>query len=71
MSANFNKLWAKVRTAESEADSIRALAQILLSREGRAFVLGLGPIDGVLCIELIDHVRPNATPTIRDAYSPF
>jgi hypothetical protein len=61
----------EVRTTENEEDAVRALAQILSSKEGRAFVLGLKPIDGVLCIELLDHVRSNPPSTTQDTNSLF
>lgn len=61
MADDFNKLWKKVRAAATvdEAESVRTLAKILLSKDGRAFVLNLKQSDAVLCIEILDHVRPN------------
>ena len=57
MTVDFNGLWMEARTAQNEAGAVRALAQIVSSKEGRAFILGLELADGVLCIEILDHVR--------------
>ena len=65
MTTDFDGLWAKVRTAENEAEAVRTLAQILSSKEGRAFASSLELTDGVLCIEILDQVRtdpPSAMP---------
>ena len=59
MTTDFNGLWAEVLTAENEAEAIQALAQILSSKEGRAFTESLELTDGVLCTEIIGYVRPN------------
>jgi len=58
MADDFNKLWKKVRTAATadEAESVRTLAKILSSKDGRTFVLNLKQSDAVLCIEVLDHV---------------
>ena len=64
MTTDFNGLWAEVRTAENEVGAVQALAQILSSKEGRAFTESLELTDGVLCIEIIDHVRPGPPFTI-------
>lgn len=56
MGINFDGLWMKVCTAEDEAESVRTLAEISSSKDGRTFMLGLGLSDAELCIELMDHV---------------
>ena len=64
MVADFNKLWKRVHTATDEAESVRALAKILSSKDGRAFILDLEPPDAELCIEILDHVSPNPPSTV-------
>ena len=58
MAIDFNELWRKVRAdaTADEAESVRTLAKILSSKEGRTFVLNLGQSDAVFCIEILDHV---------------
>ena len=64
--SDFDELWTRARAAGDKAESIRNLAGILSSKEGRMFILGLEPSDVELCIGLMDHVRsvPPST-TIR------
>ena len=69
MTTDFNKLWAKVRTAENEAGAVRALIQILTSKDGRMFISGLELSDGVLCIEILDHVRSYLPSAVHHARS--
>lgn len=64
MVADFNKLWKRVHTATDEAESVRALAKILSSKDGRTFILDLEPPDAELCIEILDHVSPNPPSTV-------
>ena len=63
MSDNFSKLWKKARTATDEAESIRALAKILSSKDGRAFIFDLEPLEAELCIEILDHVSADSPST--------
>lgn len=53
----------------NEANAVRALAQILSSKEGRGFILRLEPSDAALCIEILDDVRPKPTSTLHGALS--
>jgi len=62
MADNFDQLWKKVRAVD-EAESIRTLAKILSSKDGRTFIFNLEPSDAALCIEILDHVSPS--PSIR------
>ena len=62
MVVNFNKLWKKASTATNEADAVRTLAQILSSKEGRTFVLGLERLEAELCIEILDLVGLDSPP---------
>ena len=57
METDFNRLWKEARSAEDESKSIQSLAKILLSKEGRKFILTLKPKDAELCIEILDNVR--------------
>jgi hypothetical protein len=70
MASEINKLWTRVRSTKNEAEAVRGLVKILSSKEGRTFVVGLEPADGVLCIEILDYVRSNPpSTTIRCARS--
>ena len=57
METDFNRLWEEARSVEDESESIQSLAKILLSKEGREFILTLEPNDAELCIEILDYVR--------------
>lgn len=61
MAVNFDELWKKVRAdvTMNEAESVRTLAKILSSKEGRTFILDLEKTDAVFCIEILDHVSSN------------
>ena len=64
MATDFDGQWKKARTAAitDEAESIRTLAKILSSKEGRTFVFDLEPQDAAFCIDMLDHVSTNPTP---------
>ena len=53
---DFQWLWKDVTSAEDEAGAIRALAEILIEKEGRAFISRLDREDAKFCIELLDRV---------------
>ena len=59
MAVDFNKLWKKARTAKDETESIRTLAKILSSKDGRTFILDMELSEAELCIEILDHVSSN------------
>jgi hypothetical protein len=61
MTADSNKLWKKARSvaATDEAESVRTLAKILTSKDGREFISNLEPSDAKLCIEILDQVILN------------
>ena len=71
MTTDFGKLWEEVRSAVSEVEAIRALVQLLSSKDGRNFVSGLELSDGVLCIEIPDHVRSYLPSAVHHARSPM
>ena len=56
MAKNYRRLWKDVTSARNEGEAVRTLAGIVLDKEGRAFISGLGPDDAKLCIEILDHV---------------
>ena len=56
MAIDFNKLWKKARTGTDDAESVRTLAKILSSTDGRTFIMDLEPPDAELCLEILDHV---------------
>jgi hypothetical protein len=59
MAVDFNRLWKKARTAADEVESVRILAKILSSEDGREFISDLEPPEAELCIEILDHVSLN------------
>lgn len=56
MAKNFQQLWKEVTNSVDEVMSVRALADIVVDREGRAFVLGLDHSDAEYCIDILDRV---------------
>ena len=61
MVKNYQRLWEQVTSGIDEAKSVRTLAEIVVDREGRAFVSRLERKDAELCIEILDHVgRPSS-----------
>jgi hypothetical protein len=73
MAIDFSKLWKKASAVATvdEAESVRTLAKILLSQDGRKFILDLEPLDAALCIEILDHVSPNPPFSIPRSHSPI
>ena len=59
MAVDFNKLWKKTRNGTDYAESVRTLAKILSSTDGRTFIMDLEPPDAELCLEILDHVSSN------------
>ena len=61
MAVDFDRLWKKAHTvvATDEAESIRTLAKILSSKDGRTFISDFGQSDAELCIEILDRVSSN------------
>ena len=47
------------------AESVRTLAKILSSEDGRSFISNLEPPEAELCIEILDHVSSNPSSTPR------
>ena len=56
MGKDYRQLWKRVTDAPSKAEAIRALADIVVDREGRVFILGLEREAAKLCIETLDYV---------------
>ena len=59
MAADFGSLWERARAAapSNEAESVRHMAELLSSKDGRTFISDLQPSDAELCIEILDHVN--------------
>ena len=59
MVVNFNLLWNRARAAamSDEVESVRIMADILSSKEGRRFIASLELPEAELCIEILDYVR--------------
>ena len=56
MTKNFQRLWEVVANSSDEVVAIRTLADILVEKKGRAFVLGLDREDAENCIEILGRV---------------
>jgi len=56
MAKNYQRLWEEVTSGIDDAKSVRTLAEILVDKEGRAFISHLAHKDAELCIEILDHV---------------
>ena len=56
MARNYRQLWKDVTSTNGEGEAIRTLAQIVLDKEGRAFISNLERDDAELCIEILDRV---------------
>ena len=56
MTKDYQRLWKTVTSTIDEARAVRTLAEILVDKEGRAFISRLGREDARLCIEILDHV---------------
>ena len=59
MVKDYQQLWKGVTSAGDEGKAVRTLAEILLDKEGRTFILNLERNDSKLCIEILDHVSRN------------
>ena len=76
MTTDFNKMWRKARATfeVDETESVRTLAKILSSADGRTFVSDMKSSDAMLCIEILDHVSsnpPSAVPNRRSQVQRF
>ena len=59
MAEGYRRLWKQVTDSIDEATAVRALVDILIDKEGRAFALGLNPKDAEYCIDLLGRVSRN------------
>ena len=71
MATNYNKLWKTARSGTDDAESVRTLATILSSRDGRMFVLDLELSEAELCLEILTHVSSNLPSIVPDGHSPI
>ena len=73
MVVDYNRLchWEKARNGSDEVESVRILAKILSSTNGRTFILDLEPPGAELCLEILDYVSSNSPPIISDGRSPI
>ena len=56
MVKDYQRLWRDVANGIDETKSVRILTQILVDKEGRAFISRLERRDAKLCIEILDSV---------------
>lgn len=59
MAKNYRRLWKDITNTIDEAKAVRILAEILVDKEGRAFVSHLDRKDAELCIEILGLVSCN------------
>ena len=57
MAKDYRRLWKDITNTIDEARAVWILAEILVEKEGRAFISSLESKDAELCIEILDHVR--------------
>jgi hypothetical protein len=62
MANDFQRLWKNVINSADEDMAIRALAGILVDKEGRAFVSSLDRKSAEHCIDVLDRVSPDLCP---------
>lgn len=60
MAKDFQRLWKGVTTAEDEAAAVRALAEMLIEKDGRAFVSCFERKNAEFCIDILDRVSSNS-----------
>ena len=56
MAQVYRKLWEDVANATNEVKAVRALAKIVVDKQGRAFALTLNYEEAELCVETLDYV---------------
>ena len=56
MAKDYQRLWKDITDTIDEAKAVRILAEILVDKEGRAFISRLDRKDAELCIEILDLV---------------
>jgi len=56
MAKDYQRLWRDVTSANDDGEAVRILAEIVLDKEGRAFISNLERDDAELCIEILDRV---------------
>lgn len=56
MGQDYQDLWRRVANATDVAQAVQTLAEILVHKEGRAFISCLDRHDAELCVEVLDNV---------------
>jgi len=69
MAKDYRKLWKDVGNATDEAEAVRALAEIVVDKKGRAFALTLNCTEAELCVETLDYVSRDLRLPTRSAIS--
>ena len=70
MAKDYPRLWRDVTKVLDEDTAIRALAEILVDREGGTFIANLNRRDAELCIEILDYVSLSLIHPIHRSLSP-
>jgi hypothetical protein len=68
---DYGRLLQSVTDTADEGKAVRILAEILLDKEGRAFISNLEHKEAELCIEILDHVSRDMPPSPSSAISPM
>ena len=56
LTGGHRKLWEDVANATDDVSAVRALANIVVEKQGRAFALTLNHKEAELCVETLDYV---------------
>ena len=56
MAKDYQRKWQDITDTIDEAKAVRILAEVLVDKEGRAFISRLDRKDAELCIEILDLV---------------
>ena len=64
MGKDYRQLWAGVTNATGQAEAVRALAEIVIDKQGRAFTLNLERKEAKSCVEILDSVSRDLQPPI-------
>lgn len=62
MAKDYRQLWKVVTSASDEGKAVRTLAEIVLDKEGRSFILKLEHDDAELCMKVLDYVSRHSYP---------
>ena len=62
MGNDYRQLWEGVTNATGQSEAVRALAKIVVDKQGRVFVSSLEREEAELCVKILDDVSRDALP---------